>query len=404
MGGPMGDSGPNRLQEILPQLAAADTAFIVHDLDVVAAYIATLEAAFPTSVNHAVAIKTMPHERVLRFLATQGMGLEAASFEEVEMAGEAGVLHNCIVFDSPVKTQDEIDLCMERFPGMLMNANSLAELDRYGPDCGNPIGLRVNPLVSTGAAVEFDVSGAESKFGVSVSRRQEILAAAERHDFTALHMHIGSGLSGIAPYLAAVGELTRLAAEITSLRGQGRAGIEVLDIGGGLAAEPLTADMTMMNLGKRLAEFCPELFEYEVWTEFGQWVHANAGWAATRVEYVEERSAPTAYLHLGADYFMRQVHGISAEYTYAVYGPDGLPKRGPRRRYDLAGPLCHAADMVDRGVSLGPMEPGDWLVIDHTGANTYGLWSRHCSRALPKVFGVQDGVVSLWDQRRRVDS
>jgi hypothetical protein len=29
----------------------------------------------------------------------------------------------------------------------------------------------------------------------------------------------------------------------------------------------------------------------------------------------------------------------------------------------------------------------DWLGILGTGANTLGLWSRHCSRTIPKVIG-----------------
>ena len=29
----------------------------------------------------------------------------------------------------------------------------------------------------------------------------------------------------------------------------------------------------------------------------------------------------------------------------------------------------------------------DWLGIIGTGANTLGLWSRHCSRKIPKVIG-----------------
>ena len=61
-------------------------------------------------------------------------------------------------------------------------------------------------------------------------------------------------------------------------------------------------------------------------------------------------------------------------------------------------------DMIELGVHLPAVTPGDWLVIENAGANTYGLWSRHCSRALPRSFGIDQGQVEAWDRRRPVFS
>ena len=385
---------------ILPQLTTEDTAFIVHDLDVVSEYTTLLQSAFPSSVHHAVAIKTMPHPRVLSFLARSGLGLEAASFEEVQLAAVEGIDPGRLIFDSPVKTRSEIDVCSSLYPGMLMNANSIAELGRYDWADQPRVGLRINPLVQTGVSPHFDVSAGDSKFGVPADRCEAIIAAGVEHDFTALHMHIGSGLTDAVPYVDAARLLVSLANSVNEARGPRRPQITVLDIGGGLAPEPLSADTAMMNCAKRLAEECPELFGFEVWTEFGQWVHANAGWAASRVEYVEDRERPMAFLHLGADYLMRTVYGHGPEHRYRIYSPEGVRREGAERGYDLAGPLCFAGDMVDRDVRLPEIQPGDWLLIESTGANTYGLWSRHCSRALPRMFGVERGQVAHWDVRR----
>lgn len=387
---------------MLPLLGIDDTAFIVHDLDVVSERLDVLESAFPDSTRHAVAVKTMPHRRVLSFVARRGFGLEAASFEEVELALEAGVEPSSLIFDSPVKTRREIQLCESRCPGLLMNANSLGELDRYRFDTQSRIGLRINPLVQTGAAAPFDVSTGQSKFGVPVTDADSIVDAARNHGFTALHMHIGSGLSDPAAYVESAASLVELAEACNLARGEGQPRISILDIGGGLAPESVGSGGLMVACGELLAEQCPELFTYDVWTEFGQWVHAGAGWAASRVEYVEERTTPMAYLHVGADLLMRRAQGLQSRGGYRVFHSDGTPREGPRRAYDLAGPLCFAGDMVDHGVLLPRLEPGDWIVIEDTGANTLGLWSRHCSRDIPKVFGVEGGRVSLWDLRRSV--
>ena len=82
---------------------------------------------------HAVAIKTQPHPKVLERIVDWGLGLEAASMEEVKKALNAGVSPNKIVFDSPVKTKKEILYCHEKVKGIRLNVNSIEELNRI-PD------------------------------------------------------------------------------------------------------------------------------------------------------------------------------------------------------------------------------------------------------------------------------
>lgn len=83
-------------------------AVLVHDLDLVQARARALAAAFPEGALHAVAIKASPVVAILRALVDAGMGLEAASWEEVELARAAGCAPDRIVFDSPAKTRTEL--------------------------------------------------------------------------------------------------------------------------------------------------------------------------------------------------------------------------------------------------------------------------------------------------------
>jgi diaminopimelate decarboxylase len=39
---------------------------------------------------------------------------------------------------------------------------------------------------------------------------------------------------------------------------------------------------------------------------------------------------------------------------------------------------------------LPAIEVGDILVFHDTGAYTMGMWSRHCSRGMPAVVGIED--------------
>lgn len=396
------------VDSVLRLLGEDDTAVIVHDLDVLRLHLSALRRDFPESVDHAVAVKTMPHPQMLRTLVAEGFGLEAASFEEVELAAAAGAAPRSIIFDSPVKTVAEMSRCDDRFPGMLCNANSLTELGRYPDEPAVELGLRINPELSTDAPGVYAVSESTSKFGVRLSRRAEILDASLRSPFSALHMHLGSQVMDVEPHVAAASSLVRLADDIDEHRAEHGAATRVttIDIGGGLLAEPRgvpgTPGSVMHRYGARLAEEVPALFARKVRTEFGQWLHAEAGWAASRVEYVEAGRRPRIYVHLGADLFVRDVYGTPREFQFAVRRKDGAISRIPETEYDVAGPLCFAGDMLGRALPLPRVEEGDWLIIEGTGANTYGLWSRHCSRAIPAVVAVEGSVASLWSRRSAV--
>lgn len=393
----------------LPLRSDDDTAFIGVDLDVLGAQLASLRNAFPDSVRHSIAIKTMPHPEMLAHLIDLGFGLEAASLEEVQLALAAGAAPSDLIFDSPVKTRSEIAWCQANLPGALLNANSIAELHRYPASPSFQVGLRINPEVATGAPTEFDVSGERSKFGVAISTPRPVLVdACIDAGVTALHMHIGSQVPTCDAHVEAVGRLLDVAAELDAVRAERRDDrrITTLDIGGGMRSE-VDGDAVMSLYGQRLRAERPSLFDYDVRTEFGQWVQANAGWAATRIESVEERAAPMAFVHLGADYFVRDVYGASgaSSYGFAVVRPDGRVAMAgddaeATRPYDVVGPLCFAGDVLARDLVLPELDEGDWLVIAGTGANTLGLWSRHCGRAVPTVVASAGGDCVVWSGRR----
>lgn len=123
-------------------------------------YAAHLKATFNhPNANHAIAIKTNPHPKVLKTLVDWGFGLEAASYEELLLAQNAGIESHKLVFDSPVKTQREIKLVNKKFPGITLNVNCLKELERLPPaaECNMCIGIRLNPVVDSGAEAIYNV-------------------------------------------------------------------------------------------------------------------------------------------------------------------------------------------------------------------------------------------------------
>ncbi|MBX2881481.1 MAG: hypothetical protein KTR32_16165 [Granulosicoccus sp.] len=392
----------------LPQIVASadpeDTALLIADVRVLAQRLNLLKQVFPEGTRHAVAIKTNPHKKILATILQHGFDLEAASIEEVELALVAGAQPQQIVFDSPVKTRAEIEQCAG-YSGMQINANMLSELQRYPTHSVCQLGLRINPGIDTGAPDMYAVSTDESKFGVPIALTSEILAACLIHPITALHMHSGSQMSDLSVQLLAIQRLFELAETIDAHRAERGKNwrITTINIGGGLPAEDEPEQPVMCHYATQVTELAKAYPAHQLRTEFGQWTHRAAGYALSRVEYVGDAAVPNIFVHLGADLFTRHVYAPGASLALKVLNPDGSEKTGPEQTCNIAGPLCFAGDYLARNIKLPAIKEGDWLLISDVGANTYGLWSRHCSRAVPKVLAIDtQGAVTQWSERQSI--
>ncbi|MDC3962648.1 diaminopimelate decarboxylase [Polyangium jinanense] len=386
------------------------SAALFHDLGRVRARFVELETRFPAGTLHAVAVKANPVVEILRALVNAGAGLEAASFEEVRLAIAAGCPASRIVFDSPAKTRDEIASALAL--GVHLNVDNFDELDRVASALGNtrppPIGLRVNPQVGGGSIALTSVATRSSKFGIPIERRDEILAAFEAHPFlSALHVHVGSQGMPLETLVEGVARVHSLREDIERRVGAGR--IQTFDLGGGLpvAYRPDDVPIPLSAYVDALKTKIPGLFTGDLGlvTEFGRAIHATAGWAASRVEYVKQAGDERlAVIHLGADLLVRRAYRPDEWYhEIAVLDADGRPKAGPTEPVTIVGPLCFSGDVLAKGLALPCIDPGDFVVIHDIGAYTLGMWSRHCSRGLPLVLGYDGDTLSVLKNRETPD-
>ncbi|GLI68326.1 hypothetical protein VaNZ11_012721 [Volvox africanus] len=236
------------------------------DLDLLHATIATLKRApFPPSTLHTFAVKANPVGRVLELMRDAGMGAEVASLGELRQALACGFPPDRVVFDSPIKTREELRFALSA--GVRLNLDNLQEVQRVAEllaaepellgstagDCSTAgprlIGLRVNPQVGEGRIAALSTAGRVSKFGIPLlDSRGELLAAFANHPWiNALHLHVGSqalpleltveGVARVADLMAEV-EAAAAAAAYGSGAGSGRCRrIMALDIGGGLPVQ-----------------------------------------------------------------------------------------------------------------------------------------------------------------------
>lgn len=397
----------------------ADTALIMYDLTMIEDRINTVKQVFPPSALHAVAMKANPLIKIVSKLKSPGVGMEVASLPELYLAEKAGFAPENIVFDSPCKTREEIEYALRS--GIYINADSLDELHRIGEifkttDSGSKMGLRINPQVGTGSIKSTSVAGTISKFGVPLlENRQHIIDNYLKYKWLkGIHVHIGSQGCPVPLLIEGIRKVLDLALEINlNLVKESESPITVFDIGGGLPVS-YYADKTLVTMSQyysMLKETCPELFtgEFRLITEFGRYIHANAGWVAAKVEYVKRENGYNIIItHVGADLFLRKCYNPGDwHHEISVADKYGNLKSGTdSNKYIVAGPLCFAGDVLATDLELPEVVEGDYILIRDTGAYTLCMWSRYNSRQIPQIIGyrTENDTFEVLKERERPDN
>lgn len=382
-------------------LSEDDSAYILYDLGLVKDRYAELKDAFPKNTVHGIAIKACPLPFMLRLQAENGLGAEAASLEEVQIALASGVPAEKIIFDGPAKTKSEIQFCIEK--NIYINIDSFEELDRVNSLVGQSefkAGLRINPQIGVGKIGDTSVAGKDSKFGVKLNDwMDKIKSAFDKHSWlVGVHVHIGSQAMAIDELVAGTSKVFEATKDLS--------GLERFDLGGGLPVVYREDDpkVGFKEYTEALERAMPELFSgrFQLLTEFGRRIYSDTAIAVSNVEYVKEDKQIVA--HLGADMFLRRIYKPNDWYhQMSALSSDGEIISKESKTYSVAGPLCFGGDFLTREVCLPTIEEGDLLLIHDVGAYTLSMWSRHCSRFTPKVLGVDSGKVRIIKERETID-
>lgn len=378
-----------------------DTVICFYNLDFFQKRMEKISEAFPSNWKHSIAIKSNPLPTILRNASALGFGAEAASFEEVLIGVKSDA--KFIVWDSPVKTALEQKRVFEQPTFTYINTNSLEELQELIQISETipahiQIGLRINPQQSASAIASMNVSGKRSKFGEPISNRDAIVTVLKKSPIKiGLHVHASSQNINTSETIMAIRAVYELAEEV------GWDNIAYFDIGGGYPVDYGFAEVPSIALyAKDLEAAAPKLFNgsVNVITEFGRYYHANAGWTASLVASVKNfHDYQVIIQHAGADLFLRESYE-PGKWPHRLFIHDGanILNRDVVLS-DVAGPLCFGGDYLAKEVELPKTSKGNWILILDTGANSFALWSKHCSRPFPKIIGIQNGSFQLLKDR-----
>ena len=355
----------DRMEEVL-RTGAADTPYLLVDLDVVRDRFERLARALPETTIH-YAVKANPAPEVLTLLAELDSSFDVASPGEIARCLSVGIDPGRLSYGSTIKKERDIAWAYER--GVRTFAiDSEAELRKVVDVApGSTVLCR---LACDGAGSDWPLT---RKFGCDPELALELLLAADRQ-------HLGVGLSfHVGSQQRDPGAWDRALATVADIYAVLRAhDIEpaAVNLGGGFPASYLDpvpdvseyGEAISGSLHRRFGERLPD----QVIIEPGRYLVADAGVIQTEVVLVARKAidATTRWVYLDVGLFGGLAETLDEAIRYRIRTPhDG----GPVGPVVLAGPSCDSADVLyERSGYALPLDlrDGDRIELLSTGAYT----------------------------------
>jgi diaminopimelate decarboxylase len=325
-------------------------------------------------------VKANSNLTLLCELARAGAGLDIVSGGELARARAVGVPGERIVYAGVGKTEEEISAAVRA--GILMfNVESEPELRRINRVAGKNrrvagVALRLNPDVDAQTHHYITTGTKENKFGLALPVALGLFREAlglKHVRALGVHMHIGSQITSVTPYLQA---LQRVVGLVRDLRRDG-IGLEYLNIGGGLGIiyneeKPQTAD----DFARSVLPYLRDL-QCKLVLEPGRFIVGNAGILVARVQYVKRGHVKSFAI---TDAGMNDLIRPSLYHAYHAILPVAKKRAGRTQLTDVVGPICESGDFLGKDRLLPPLAEGDLLAVRSAGAYGMSMASNYNTR------------------------
>lgn len=386
------------------------TPLYVYSATAIKQRLTTLDAAF-RHVPHTLcySVKANSNLSVLKLLAKMGAGFDIVSggeLERVRLADRKALSR--VVFSGVGKTSEELIAAL-RSGILVFNIESEGELALLAECAARVrkaanIAFRVNPDVAAETHPYISTGLREHKFGVPIQIARDLYNRAAEHKYlrvTGVSLHIGSQITDVSPFRAAVDRAVLLMQELAS---DGHK-IRYFDAGGGLgisydstkpvdfAAQTKSYASAISEPLQRLGKSAPHLL-----LEPGRSIIAPAGALLTRVLYQKENGAKKFTIVDAAmnDLLRPSLYGAKHEIV-----PVKL-ENGSRSRMDVCGPICESGDFLSRDAELPVSSPGSLLCVYDAGAYGMSLASNYNTRPRAAEILVEGRRVRVIREREKV--
>src|SRR4051794_15018449 len=351
------------------------------------------EAFAPLKATICYSIKSCGNINILKFLAKEGCGFDVTSGGELFRAIQAGGDPKKMIYAGVGKTDQEIADAIN--VGIAaFNLESEAEIeniDRIAGEIGKrAVGaIRINPDVDPKTHAKTTTGKKGNKFGVDIERAEKVFdqyRGLKNLHIGGVHIHIGSPVYEIQPYVDAVTKMVDL---IDRLGKKGHT-IEWFDCGGGFGVNYMGPDQA-----KPVTEHAKALVPllqgkpYKIAFEPGRYIAGNAGILLTRVLYRKQGGEKKfVIVDAGMNDLIRPTLYESYHHIWPV---KPLPQHVPAERnrtlvpadaetVDVVGPICESGDYLAKARPLPPTKRGDLLAVFTAGAYGFAMASNYNNR------------------------
>ncbi|MGW2014210.1 diaminopimelate decarboxylase [Streptomyces sp. NPDC001927] len=389
------------------------TPVYVLDEDEVRERCRTYRTAFPEA-DVVYAAKAFLCRAMAHWVQEEGLGLDVCSAGELTLAVTTGFPPEKIVLHGNAKSPEDLDTAVRLGVGRIVvdSPSEIARLAAIVPQGSRQqVMLRVVPGIAAGGHAKVRTGTEDQKFGLSVTDGSAQHAVARvldqpRLELVGLHCHIGSQITSVKPYIAAVRRMIGLMARIREQHG---VELPQLNIGGGhgIAYRPGEESLDVQVLaGRVLAELhdgCGKvkLAVPRLTIEPGRAVVGPAGVCVYRVLSVKRTGSHT---------FVAVDGGMSDNPRPALYGVRYSPRLIGRhstaapRLVTVVGRHCEAGDVLAEEVPLPEdVHPGDLLAVPVAGAYHLSMASGYNLVGRPPVVAVKDGAARTLVRRESLD-
>jgi diaminopimelate decarboxylase len=341
-------------------------------------YLAAFRSRWPRA-DVAFASKSFPCTAIQRVMVEEGLHLDVAGGGEIITALAAGADPARLVLHGNAKTDEEIELAVQRGVGLVVvdNFDDIDRLERFVPPGQVQACLvRVIPGIEAATHAAVATGHATSKFGLLPADARKAIARIEGSSVlhcAGVHTHVGSQLLNVEQLAAAVKPIAELGT------------FEVYDLGGGLGVR-YTYDESAPDLdayADAMVEQARALLpaDARIIVEPGRSMVGASACTVYRVTTVK-RGLIT---HVAVD------GGMGDNLEVALVGQRFeatiVDRIGGGETVTVVGRHCESGDQLIDGVPLQNPAVGDLLALPVTGAYCYTMSNQYNgARRIPVVF------------------
>ncbi|WP_292596602.1 diaminopimelate decarboxylase [Mesotoga sp. UBA6090] len=324
------------------------------------------------------ALKANNNPSLLKIMAEEEIGADVVSRGELLASKMAGMKR--ILWNGNGKTHEDIVhftnqgldiVCVDSLQELpLWDGIDVIKLLRVNPD----VDAKTHPHISTGLRAH--------KFGVPI---ENVEAVADRVD--GLHLHIGSQITDVEPFLDAYSKALECAKKF---------GFKYIDLGGGWGIDYEGEELDIEKLQKGIGNLFSD-FEGKLIAELGRYIIGPAGYLVTTVVSVKPSEKIFVVTDAGMNALIRPVL-YDAHHRIQV-----LSGTGKSVTADVVGPLCESGDILARSRKIELPIPGTAIVFENAGAYGFSMANNYNGMPLPAEVLVDGDSVKLIRRRQSIE-